>query len=190
MHNLYKIEKEENCEASAEKSLSKFLFKHKPALIFFFGGGAKTYVRVCYSTFDANSWTICCRLDIFLVYSESFNSNSAISGLQNENWIHIRKNEVIWKILLFEDHRASIKFRPMEQFCRHIKHLNSKFGKDLNWKYLQGVNWLYLNICREKFALLRKNLGLFLSNWIYELHILLQLLINTTTVQIVLSTLC
>ena len=82
------------------------------------------------------------------------------------------------------------RFRPMEQFCRHMKQLDSTFGNDLNWKYLQGVNWLYLDICREKFALLWKNLGLFLSNRIYELHILLQLLINTTTVQIVLSTLC
>lgn len=136
-------------------------------------------------TFDANSWTICCRLDIFLVYSESFNSSSAMSGLRNENWSHILEK------LRWFDHFCYLRitghphrFRPMEQFWWHMKHLNSTIGKDLNWKYLQGVNWLYLNICREKFALLRKNLGLFLSNRIYELHILLQLLINTTTVQL------
>jgi hypothetical protein len=69
------------------------------------------YNCIFYYTFDANSWTICCRLDIFLVYSESFNSNSAISGLRNENWIHIRKIEVIWTISLFEDHRASTKIQ-------------------------------------------------------------------------------
>jgi hypothetical protein len=58
-------------------------------------------------------------------------------------------------------------------------------SKYINWKHLQRVNWLYLNICGKKFALLWENLGLFLSNWIYELHILCQLLVNTTIVKFV-----
>ena len=100
--------------------------------------------------------------------------------------LRYRIHEVVLTFLLCGNHSKKDPDKGSNsEYAWNLKHLNSTFGKNIDWKHLQRVYWLYLNICRKKLALLWKNLGLFLSNWVYELHILRQLLINTTTMKIV-----